>query len=149
MSASTEASGTLLSIGAAAARAGVTERSLRYYEEIGILKPYGYTKGGMRRYSEADLERVTRIRELQQLLGLNLEEIAGVLHNEDRSAEIRSAYYDRRTGRVQRRKLLLESLAMASELRETVQGKRAALDSFLADLEGRIGRINAALDELD
>jgi DNA-binding transcriptional MerR regulator len=127
----------------------VTERSLRYYEEIGILKPYGYTKGGMRRYSEADLQRVTRIRELQQLLGLNLEEIAAVLHNEDRSAEIRTAYYDRHTGRAQRKKLALESLAMASELRETVQAKRAALDSFLADLDDRIGRIHAALEEPD
>lgn len=139
----------MLSIGAAAARAGVTERSLRYYEEIGILKPCGYTKGGMRRYSEEDLQRVTRIRELQQLLGLNLEEIAAVLHNEDRSAEIRTAYYDRRTGRAQRKKLALESLAMASELRETVQAKRAALDSFLADLDDRIARIRAALEEQD
>lgn len=136
----------LLSIGAAAAQAGVTERALRYYQELGMLSPSGHTKGGMRRYSQADLERVARIRELQILLGLNLDEIAGVLRNEDRAAEIRAAYYDETTGREERERLLLESRGLATELRETVEAKRAALDAFLADLDARIGRINAALE---
>lgn len=138
----------LLSIGAAAAQAGVTERALRYYQELGLLNPSGHTKGGMRRYSQADLDRVARIRELQVLLGLNLDEIAGVLRNEDRAAEIRAAYFDQTTGKQDRERLLLESLGLAGELRATVEAKRAALDSFLADLDARIGRINSALAEL-
>lgn len=137
----------LLSIGAAAARAGVTERALRYYQELGLLHPSGRTKGGMRRYSQADLDRVARIRELQVLLGLNLDEIADVLRNEDRAAEIRAAYYDRTTGRAERQRLLLESRDLATQLRATVEAKRAALDTFLADLDARIGRINAALEQ--
>ena len=84
----------LLGIGAASAKAGVTERSLRYYQELGLICPSGQTKGGSRRYSQADLDRVARIRELQSVLGLNLEEIAGVLRNEDRSAEIRAHFWD-------------------------------------------------------
>lgn len=138
----------LLSIGAAAAQAGVTERALRYYQELGLLNPAGHTKGGMRRYSQADLERVARIRELQLLLGLNLDEIADVLRNEDRAAEIRAAYYDETTGREERERLLLESRGLAGELRATVEAKRAALDSFLTDLDARIARINAALDDI-
>ena len=138
----------LLSIGAAAAQAGVTERALRYYQELGLLHPSGRTKGGMRRYAQTDLDRVARIRELQVLLGLNLEEIAGVLRNEDRAAEIRAAYFDETTGREERERLLLESLGLTGELRATVEAKRAALDSFMADLDARIGRINSALEEL-
>lgn len=138
----------LLSIGAAAARAGVTERALRYYQEIGILSPSSHTKGGMRRYSEADLERVARIRELQQLLGYNLDEIADVLRNEDRSAAIRAAYFEATEDPDERRRLLRESLGLATELRTTVEAKRAALDAFLTDLDRRIGRIRAAIDEL-
>ncbi len=138
---------SLLSIGAAAARAGVTERALRYYQEIGILSPSAHTKGGMRRYSEADLDRVVRIRELQQLLGYNLDEIASVLRNEDRSAEIRAAYYDETTGLEERRRLLRESLVLATELRATVEAKRAALEAFLVDLDSRLARIHAALEE--
>lgn len=139
----------LLSIGAAAAKAGVTERSLRYYQELGLLAPSALTKGGMRRYSEADLDRVARIRELQTVLGLNLEEIAGVLRNEDRIAEIRAEYHsDSLPGR-QRRQLLDECLALALDLRRMVEAKRAAIDAFVTDLDGRIARIRAALDETD
>ena len=61
----------LLGIGAAAERAGVSERALRYYQQLGLLVP-ACTPGGLRRYSEDDLARVARIRELQALLGLDL-----------------------------------------------------------------------------
>lgn len=137
----------LLSIGAAASRAGVTERALRYYQELGLLVPCAHTKGGMRRYSEADLERVARIRELQTLLGLNLDEIAEVLRNEDRTAQIRAAYFDTSTDEEERKRLIGESLGLARSLRETVQAKRAALDDFLADLDARIAKMEGVLAE--
>jgi DNA-binding transcriptional MerR regulator len=137
----------LLSIGAAAAQAGVTERALRYYQELGILEPSGHTKGGMRRYSQADLDRVARIRELQSLLGLNLDEIAAVLRTEDRTAEIRAAYHDEATAGSERKRLLLESRQLISDMRSTVEAKRSALDSFLADLDARLARIDAVLEE--
>ena len=135
----------LLSIGAAAAHAGVTERALRYYQELGLLKPSAHTKGGMRRYSRSDLERVARIRELQTLLGLNLDEISHVLRNEDRTAEIRAAYFDEGTDEAARRRLVEESLGLACELRQTVHAKAAALDSFLADLDARISKLESLL----
>src|ERR1022692_4774789 len=83
----------LLGIGAAATRLGVSERALRYYQQLGLLVPACTTPGGLRRYSEDDLARVARIRELQTLLGLNLDEIAVVLQSEDRLAEIRLRYH--------------------------------------------------------
>jgi MerR family transcriptional regulator, repressor of the yfmOP operon len=137
--------GQLLGIGAAAARAGVSERALRYYQEIGLLTPWGRTPGGMRRYSEEDLARVARIRELQLLLGLNLDEIAAVLRSEDRTAEIRLAYRDEHTGAAERRQLLVECMGLLEDLRTTVEAKRAALDGFLRDLDARIERINELL----
>jgi DNA-binding transcriptional MerR regulator len=140
-----EAAGSLLGIGAAAARAGVSERALRYYEELGLLNPAGRTPGGLRRYSEADLARVARIRDLQTLLGLNLEEVAVVLRNEDRLAEIRAAYREQTTGRARRQALLREGLALQEELRSTVQAKRAAIDEFLADLDTRVARVQQLL----
>jgi MerR family transcriptional regulator, repressor of the yfmOP operon len=130
----------LLGIGAAAARAGVSERALRYYQQLGLLEPASTTPGGMRRYSADDLARVARIRELQTLLGLNLDEIAIVLRNEDRLAEIRRVYTDKRTSDEERRQLCRECLSLLESLRDTVEAKRTALDSFLNDLEARIGR---------
>ncbi|MGA3153237.1 MAG: MerR family transcriptional regulator [Streptosporangiaceae bacterium] len=130
----------LLGIGAAAARAGVSERALRYYQQLGLLVPACTTAGGLRRYCEDDLARVARIRELQSLLGLNLDEIAIVLGNEDRMAQIRRTYHDERTSDEERLRLTRECLALQQTLRATVEAKRAALSSFLADLDARIRR---------
>jgi MerR family transcriptional regulator, repressor of the yfmOP operon len=135
----------LLGIGAAAARAGVSERALRYYQQLGLITPSGCTPGGLRRYSAGDLDRVARIRQLQGLLGLNLDEIAVVLRHEDRLAEIKVAYHQESTGDADRRALLHEGLALQQDLRATVEAKRAAIDSFLADLDARIARIRGLL----
>jgi MerR family transcriptional regulator, repressor of the yfmOP operon len=135
----------LLGIGAAAARAGVSERALRYYQELGLIVPTGTTPGGLRRYSEENLARVARIRELQTVLGLNLDEIAIVLRNEDRLAQMRRTYHDERTSEDERLRLTRECLALLENLRTIVEGKRIALESFLADLEARIGRAKDVL----
>ncbi len=130
----------LLGIGAAAAAAGVSERALRYYQQLGLIVPSCTTPGGLRRYSAENLARVARIRELQTLLGLNLDEIAIVLRNEDRTAQIRRAYQDERTSDDERLRLTREAVVLLESLRETVEAKRAALEGFLAGLEARIGR---------
>ena len=90
----------------------MSERALRYYQQIGLLVPACTTPGGLRRYSADDLARVARIRELQTLLGLNLDEIAVVLRNEDRIAQIRLTYHDERTSEDQRRQLTRECLVL-------------------------------------
>jgi DNA-binding transcriptional MerR regulator len=141
--------GRLLGIGAAAQRLGVSERALRYYQQIGLIVPASRTPGGLRRYSESDLARVERIVELKTLLGLNLDEIALVLRNEDRIAQIRLTYHDERTSEDERRQLTRECMTLQEDLRATVQAKRAALDSFLADLNARIARAQALLADYD
>jgi MerR family transcriptional regulator, repressor of the yfmOP operon len=140
--------GELLGIGAAAAQLGVSERALRYYQQLGLIHP-ACTPGGLRRYSASDIARVTRIRELQDLLGLNLDEIAIVLSREDRMAQIRLTYYDERTSPSLRRELIEESLSLQEGLRATVEAKRAALSDLLADLDARIGRSQKLLDASD
>ena len=138
----------LVGIGAAAEKAGVSQRALRYYEQIGLLVPRGHTPGGMRRYSEEDLARVGRIRQLQALLGLNLDEIALVLRGEDRMAEIRLAYHDEGTTCDERRELVRESLELQHALRATVEAKRRGIEGFLTDLDARIGKTLALLDQM-
>ena len=81
-----------------------------------------------------------RIRQLQTVLGLNLDEIAIVLRNEDRMAEIRDTYYREHTSDGHRQELAAESLELQQQLRATVEAKRAAIEEFVADLDNRIGR---------
>jgi MerR family transcriptional regulator, repressor of the yfmOP operon len=140
--------GKLLGIGEAAAKAGVSERSLRYYQEIGLLTPCACTPGGLRRYSEDDLARVARIRQLQTLLGLNLDEIAVVLRGEDRMTEIREAYHHEDASDADRRELAGESLELQRYLRATVESKRLAIEEFLADLDARITRTQDFLTQM-
>jgi DNA-binding transcriptional MerR regulator len=135
----------LLGIGAAAARAGVSERALRYYQQIGLLVPACTTPGGLRRYSLDDLARVARIRELQKLLGLNLDEIAVVLRNEDRIAEIKLRYRDERTSDEDRRRLTRECIDLQEDLRATVAAKRDALEALLADLDAGLDKARSYL----
>ena len=139
----------LLGIGAAAQKAGVSQRALRYYQQLGLITPCASTPGGLRRYSEDDLARVARIRQLQQLLGLNLDEIAVVLSGEDRMAEIRLAYFDDGTSRDERQALLRESLDLQRVLRATVEAKRQGIEGFLADLDARISKTQAYLDQIE
>jgi DNA-binding transcriptional MerR regulator len=140
-------SGQLLGIGAAAERAGVSQRALRYYQQIGLLTPCGATPGGLRRYSEEDLARVARIRQLQELLGLDLDAIARVLRDEDRRAQIRRAYLDEGTSREARQELLRESLDLQLRLRAVVETKLRGIEGFLADLDTRIAKTRALLDQ--
>src|ERR1700740_1804860 len=121
----------LLRIGAAAEKAGVSQRALRYYQQLGLITPCASTPGGLRRYSQDDLARGGRIRQLQQLLGLNLDEISVLLHGEDRMTEIKLAYQDEGTSRDERQALLRESLDLQQVLRATVEAKRPGVAGFL------------------
>lgn len=71
------------SIGELAQQTGLTIRALYYYDEIGLVSASERTGSGHRRYTEADLRRLYRVRALRQL-GLSLAEVAAVL---DRSAD--------------------------------------------------------------
>ena len=63
-----------------------------------------------------------------------------MLRNEDRIAQIRRTYHDERTSDDERMRLTRECLMLQQSLRSTVEAKRTALDSFLADLDARIRR---------
>ena len=67
-----------LSTGDLARRTGTTLRTVRFYEEAGMLKPAAVGKGGRRLYTERDLEKLALIADLREL-DLSLEEIKGLL----------------------------------------------------------------------
>jgi MerR family transcriptional regulator, repressor of the yfmOP operon len=83
---------TYYTIEQVATRTGLTKRTLRYYEEVGLLPPTGRTEGNYRRYSEGDVQRLARIKELRDLLGFSLSDIRDLLHVEEEREQIRMAY---------------------------------------------------------
>src|SRR5271170_5910133 len=141
-------------IGDAASRAGVSARTLRYYEELGLLSPSGYTTGGERRYSEGDLFQLERILELREVVGMNLDEIKEFLDSETRLDEVRTAYRKRKgehtaAARAQQRELLVEALALNEELAGQLNVKLARMDSFRSTLVSNAARCRDLLKELD
>jgi DNA-binding transcriptional MerR regulator len=135
----------MVGISRAAEQCGVSERALRYYQQIGLLTPTGTTPGGMRRYSDADMGRVRRIRDLQSLLGFNLDEIRKVLDSDDRLAAIKEQYHAASEGSPRRRDLLRQALEVREELLRTVDGKLAALSEFRAELQSSRDRVQQLL----
>jgi DNA-binding transcriptional MerR regulator len=81
-----------LQIGEVAERTGVTQRTLRFYEEKGLLKPPTRMEGGFRLYSDADIQRVEQIKRLQQLLGFPLAEIKEMIDAEEIKMQLRAEY---------------------------------------------------------
>ena len=69
-----------LQIGEVAERTGVTQRTLRFYEEKGLLNPATRMEGGFRLYTETDVQRVEQIKRLKSLLGLSLAEIKEMVY---------------------------------------------------------------------
>lgn len=83
---------TLSTIEQVATRTGLTKRTLRYYEEVGLLLPTGRTEGNYRRYSEDDIQRLERIKNLRELLGFSLNDIRELLEADDERGQIKEAY---------------------------------------------------------
>ncbi len=137
-----------LRIGEAAGRVGVSCRTLRYYEELGLLSPSGRTPGGARRYTEDDIARLAHIRELQELMGFNLDEILEVVRAEDRLATLRSEWL---AGRPQQRRaeILAEALQINARLRDRVQQKLRRLERMMDELATKRRRYQELQRDLD
>ena len=129
-------------IGEAAERAGVSSRTLRWYEEIGLLSPVAHTSGGARRYGEDDLLRIEHIRELQGLLGLDLGEIRDILQGEDALAGLARPEIEHADGR--------RTPLRAEEWTRAVPGDGSILDrckGHTLDVGSGPGRLTVALAE--
>jgi DNA-binding transcriptional MerR regulator len=143
-----------ISISDAAAAAGVSPRTLRYYEELGLLSPSLHTRGGQRRYTDDDLTQLGRILELREVLGMNLDEIKEFLSFETRLDQLRTTYRATRTSttkeaRAEQKATLLEALELNESLAEQLNAKLARMDSFRAKVAADAKRCRELLAQLE
>ena len=106
-------------IGELAVKVGMTERTIRYYEELELLESVKRLEGGTRVYTEDDVRRLKLIRRLK-VLGLSLQEMR----------ELEGMYKTQRSNRVVLPRLI--------EL----------LDAHLLTVDGRIAELHALRDEI-
>jgi DNA-binding transcriptional MerR regulator len=137
-----------LRIGEVAEATGVTTRTIRYYEEIGLLESTEAREEGKHRlYSEADIERVREVIRLRDLLGLSLDELRRLVAAESARAALRREWRETEDPEV-RRRLLEASLAHIADQLELVRKRRHELERLDEELVAKRKRARQLLSEL-
>lgn len=126
-------SDTSLKVGTVARCSGVTIRTLRYYEEIGLLSPSGRTEGGHRLYERPDLMRLQQIKSLQQL-GFSLDQVRDTLQRRRFSPlRLLEVQIEGLKKQIEQQRVLCQRLeALAARLRASDE---ASVDEILQTIE--------------
>lgn len=126
-------------IGEAADRVGLSLRTVRYYEEMGLLQPSARSRGGFRLYSDADVERL-RVLKGMKPLGLSLDEIRELMEAFDATERPAALDGEARAARA----------AQLARFQEQADAQVERLEAHLAEarlLAGRIRRRRAACED--
>jgi DNA-binding transcriptional MerR regulator len=141
---------TGLRIGEVARRAGTTPRTIRYYEELGLLPAAAERDAGSHRvYAESDVERLQQILRLKDLLGLSLEELRDVVEAEDARGELRREWRRGDPSHRRRREILDEALGYIGRQLALVGRRREKLDELERELSATHAQLRARKAELD
>lgn len=109
-----------MQIGEVAEQTGLSLRTIRYYEEVGLVRPSARTAGGFRLYSESDVARLRLVRRMKPL-DFSLEEMKDVLEALD----------------------TLEDSARGDEEREDMVDR---LEKYREAADGRVGVLRKQLE---
>ena len=137
----------LYTIEQVAARTGLTKRTLRYYEEVGLLPPTDRTEGNYRRYSDDDIARLERIKNLRELLGFSLADIRKLLEADDERDHIKVAYKQETEPGAKIAQLDRSDELIRSQL-EIIEQKLTGLEEMRAALLAKLERHKHTREEL-
>ena len=118
-----EAPAVTMHIGELAEKTGLSLRTIRHYDEVGLLKPSGRTDGGFRLYTPYDLNRLMLIRRMKPL-GFPLEEMTDLLR-------------------------LIDTLSGTDSSDAVDPDVRRELDSFITEADSRRGKLEQQLAMAD
>jgi MerR family transcriptional regulator, repressor of the yfmOP operon len=139
-----------LRIGEVARLTGTTPRTIRYYEEIGLLPDVeGRAPGAHRAYREEDVERLQEVLRLKDLLGLSLEELGELMAAEEARAALRREWRSGVEDPVRRRQILEESLAYIDRQLLLVRRRRDEIAKLEEELSSRRRRVRDRLRSLE
>lgn len=137
-----------LRIGELAERVGTTARTIRYYEEIGLLgRTDDRGHGRHRSYDEDDVARLEHILRLRDLLGLSLEELQRVVEAEDAREILRREWHGTEDPAT-RLRIVEQALGHIATQLELVERRQAALAELAGELHERRERLEQRRVEL-
>jgi MerR family transcriptional regulator, repressor of the yfmOP operon len=134
-------------IGEVAKEVGTTPRTIRYYEEFGLLPESAERGAGQHRlYTQADVDRLLELIRLRDLLGVTLEELRELAEREDARAVLRKEFHESADpGR--RQEILHEALGHIDRQLELVRGRKGELETLEDELATRRRRVRRRMSE--
>jgi MerR family transcriptional regulator, repressor of the yfmOP operon len=131
-----------LRIGEVARRVGTTPRTIRYYEEIGLLAAEGQRESGRHRlYHERDVQRLRDAVRLKELLGVSLDELKQLLEAEEARAALREEWQHGDPGAARRHEMLNESLGHLDRQLALVRRRRDEIAALEGELTAKRRRV--------
>ena len=138
-----------LRIGDVARLVGTTPRTIRYYEEIGLLPEAPARPSGQHRmYTQAEVDRLREVMRLKDLLGESLEELKTLLTAEEARAEVRAQLRRDDVDEDRRRELLSEALGHLDRQLELVRHRAGELEKLQNELSETRKRVKRKIREL-
>ena len=145
---STQAPERSYRIGDVAERVGVTTRTIRYYEELGLLgTASSRTKGAHRLYTEADIARLEELIRLRDLLGLTLEELVALAEAEEARAALRNQWAESATDN-ERARIVEAAIPLVERQLELVRARQDRLSEFARELSEKLRSLRKRQAEL-
>jgi MerR family transcriptional regulator, repressor of the yfmOP operon len=133
-------------IGEVAAAVGTTSRTIRYYEELGLLGGGSERASGKHRtYTEQDVERLRDALRLKDLLGVSLDELRELLEAQDARAALRDEWHHGDPAPARRAAILRESTRHLDRQLELVARRRAEIAELETELRARRARVGELL----
>jgi DNA-binding transcriptional MerR regulator len=137
-----------LKIEEVANRSGLTKRTIRYYEELGILAPPERSEGKVRLYTEEHIETLQKIVNAKEVLGFSLVELQHYI-SIGNTIESQCQDYRNTTDQMERKNRLLEIDKNAGEQLELIAQKIEKIHEVQTDLENKRIRIQKAVAEIE
>jgi DNA-binding transcriptional MerR regulator len=138
----------LLRIQEVAADVGLTTRTIRYYEELGLLKPAARSEGSYRLYDPDDLERLRFIKGLRDDAGFSLTEIGQLLEDDAARAHNRERFRSTQDPD-ERRALLDDAMVRVDRQVASLREKIGRLEGMVGEAEARRAHLESHRAEID
>jgi DNA-binding transcriptional MerR regulator len=131
-----------------ATKTGLTKRTIRYYEELGLIETMDRTEGGMRLYSEEDIERLNKIVLAKEVLGFSLQELQQFIQMNETIEQHRHTVRSLEDKAERKRKLIEISEVFHREI-EMIEFRIKRMHSFKEELLALELRVKEAISNIE
>jgi DNA-binding transcriptional MerR regulator len=135
-------------IGAVAREVGLTARAIRYYEEVGLLKPAIRVKGSDRLFDASDVQRLLEIKRLREVIGFSIAEIRKLLDTDEVRQRLRERYHGTSDAAVHAQ-VIRDAIALSEKRLAIVQAKLAQVAVVRDEEVQRLDRLKQMLIETE